>query len=374
MMTEPRAFVRRFAALVIAFLWVAALLVIAAAGAEWYLEAAKRSRYAARYGRIDAAYASFRVQHINPFYLFFFPLEAARRAAMGNDVCSVGPDGFRGPGPEAARGRKLAFVLGGSAAFGYDASSNDTTITGYLNRVQSDYHFVNAGVPSWNSSQEMIRLVHQILAHRPDLVIAYDGANDAAIVNRYERWGFDFPAGTPETFETLYSMVDDLRAGGAWLQIPESLLPRLTRELRTAWWEARSGRGQPRAEAIERAAAAYRHNLEVMNDVVSARGGRFIGIFQPIRSLHRGVPDAHRSRRRLPVYREFHALVTGRHRPAGEYHDFATYFDTLYAQVPSIDIDAGEDVGEDTVFLDDVHLFDPGNRLIALAIRRILAP
>ena len=59
-------------------------------------------------------------------------------------------------------------------------------------------------------------------------------------------------------------------------------------------------------------------------------------------------------------------------RPSGEYHDFATYFDTVYAQVPSIDIDAGEDIDDETVFVDDVHLFDNGNRLIAEAILGIL--
>jgi hypothetical protein len=363
---------RLFAIVAIVLTWVACVGFIVAVGTEWYLAARKGLRYAPEAGRLNAAYDPFRIQHLSPFYLFFFPFEPERRLAMGNAVCSIGVEGFRGPAPAAAGGKKLAFLLGGSAAFGHGASSNETTITGYLNQLQDEYHFVNAGVPSWNSTQEMYRLTHEILKYQPHLVIAYNGANDVGILSRYARWGLDYPPGTPESFETLYAMVDDVRSGGRWSQLFATVFPLLTRQLRSYHMRSRGDGTAVREDAIENAVAEYVYNVQVMHDITTARRGRFIGIFQPIRSLHAHVPDAQRNHERLPIYRTFHARVIGPRRPAVEYHDFATYFDSLYAEVPSIEMDRGDEITPDTVFLDDVHLSDNGNRAIAEKILGLL--
>ena len=137
-----------------------------------------------RLGRLERGYKPFIVHHLHPLYLFFFPLEPADRLAIGNAVCRIDADGFREPGPRHAAGRKLAFLLGRSSAFGHFASSDATTITSYLNGMQEKYFFVNAGAPAWNSTQELFRLAYQILDYQPALVITYDGANDGALVAR----------------------------------------------------------------------------------------------------------------------------------------------------------------------------------------------
>ena len=70
---------------------------------------------------------------------------------------------------------------------------------------------MNAAVPSWNSLQEFYRLACQILDYEPDLVITYDGSNDATLAYHYWQEGLDYPAGTPDSFDQLHALVDDIR-------------------------------------------------------------------------------------------------------------------------------------------------------------------
>jgi hypothetical protein len=130
----------------------------------------------------------------------------------------------------------LAFLLGGSAAFGQYASSDAATITGYLNRIQDKYFFVNAGVPGWNSTQEMFRLAFQILDYRPALVMTYDGANDATVLGtQYSKGLTTYPIGTPNDFEDLAALVDHTQAQSrknAVVRAQEYLLPEVTKFIR----------------------------------------------------------------------------------------------------------------------------------------------
>ena len=80
-----------------------------------------------------------------------------------------------------------------------------------LNALQDQYPFVNAGVPSWISSQEPVRLALELVAYKPAVVIAYDGFNDAATGADYARRGIKTPPGAPESFDELSSLVDDIR-------------------------------------------------------------------------------------------------------------------------------------------------------------------
>ena len=178
---------------------------------RWEWRQHKQQKAPSEYTRLFNAYYPFTVQHINPFYLFYFPFDAKSRSSLNNNVCSIDKDGFRGADFTKAKGRKLAFLLGGSAAFGHFSSSDNTTITGYLNDIQNRYYFVNAGVPSWNSFQELTRLSQQILGFSPALVVAYDGLNDAALMVDYWTKCLDYPAGTPESFDALAALVEDIR-------------------------------------------------------------------------------------------------------------------------------------------------------------------
>jgi lysophospholipase L1-like esterase len=392
---EPRnhesAFGRRFGQALISALWAATVLLIAAMLLEGFLKLRwdHRSNRAAVdstpvYTRVAKAYEPFAVQHINPFYLFFFPFDADRRRAINNATCSVDADGFRGDGPGSANGRRLAFVLGGSAAFGHYSTSDATTIPGCLNRLQSEFLFVNAGVPSWNSCQELGRLANQILDYSPDLVVVYDGGNDAAIAYDYWRMGLDYPAGTPESFDKLYALVGDIR--GDRLNLPrkplrERFFPRLTRSIRFHVFHERPDRAfKPASRAaaglpdsvIQAAAQRYVTNLKLMQAITQASGGRFIAIFQPIGNLHDSAPKHRQSNPATPFFGKFRGRVFSTPTTLGEHLDYSTLFNSLGGGVVWLGQAGHPDLDDDVIFIDGFHLSDRGNQLVAARILEYL--
>jgi hypothetical protein len=345
--------------------WLTLVGVIAAMSVEILLQYRVAIKLAyeprTRIGDLDRAYEPFIVQRLHPLYFFFFPLDPAERLAMGNAVVSTDRDGFREPGPARANGRPLAVLIGGSSAFGQYASSNEGTITSYLNRLQDDYFFVNAAVPSWNSSQALIRLVFQIADMKPALVINYDGANDAALLGHSSpRTGLTYPPGTPDSFKDLEMWVDDIRSD-RWLFRPPKLFPEIRHRLeKYLGTMAQDEEGEAiEEETFADAARHYLANQRRMALVTRTFGGRFISVFQPIASLHRNVP---------PLFREggeqssrFHRMVTAATDRSYEFHDLAMFFDGKFTSIP-----AGEPAGvEQPIFVDDVHLFDRGNEMVA---------
>lgn len=381
---------RRVGRLALVGVWLGFLGFLALLAAELFLRMAPEpATNKPVYDRLAAAYAAFAVQHINPHYLFFFPIDDATREEINNETCSVGPEGFRGPGPESAGGRKLAFMIGGSAVFGHFASSNSTTITGYLNEIQDEYFFVNAGVPSWNTTQEMYRLVYQLLDYQPSLIVAYDAANDLSIALDYFDKGLSFPPGTPESFDVLESLIDDIRGvprdASAGVPLYKRLLyrafPNVAPRVRTWVLGPRDGAQAPRApvpqELIRKTADKYVENIALMRDIAHARGARFVGVFQPVLWLHDntgGELSGYEGADDAGHYRTFRRLILeSRAELAPEYLDFSDVFDAHYDTISAFDRFGSSDVSEDAIFLDPVHLSDRGNEIVAREIRDYLA-
>jgi hypothetical protein len=82
-------------------------------------------------------------------------------------------------------------VLGGSTVMGEGAQRPSQNIIGMLRRGVREraltgpngrrVEFINAGVDAYNSAQEYLYFVSDLLRFKPDLVIVYDGWNDADI-------------------------------------------------------------------------------------------------------------------------------------------------------------------------------------------------
>ena len=77
------------------------------------------------------------------------------------------------------------FFLGGSTAFGYGSTSDDTAIPGYLQTMYDardlpfEVEVINAGIGSVASYTEYNMIKYRLLDMEPDLFIIYDGWNDA---------------------------------------------------------------------------------------------------------------------------------------------------------------------------------------------------
>jgi len=320
-----------------------------------------------RFHAIEQAYSQCDVLGLHPQYLFFFPRDLRERGALSNGVCSIDADGFRGLGPSHAGGRRLAFLLGGSAAFGAMASSDATTITGYLNRLQDQYFFVNAGVPSWTSTQEMVRVAFELLDYHPALIVAYDGANDASLIDGFGRRMPDQAVGMPEDFDHLSDLVDaadGMRSSRqALLSLLTRLFPALTDRVDYSRYLSarRTDRAQPLPEKLlQQSVARYLSNLTRMHDLTTAQGARFVAVFQPMAQLHRHFGPGETFFSLLTIER-FHRAAVDQAPENINFHDLGSVFDEDYARIPLMN----PDITDETVFVDPVHVSDRGNEVVA---------
>jgi len=337
------------------------------------------------------------VQHLHPYYIFSLPYNNALINKINNPVCSIDSNGFRGPGPEERGEKKLAFLLGGSAAFGLEATSNATTITGFLNEQQSRYFFVNAGVPGWNSMQELYRLLLQLLAYHPDLILVYDGHNDASISYKHAKSGHDYLEGTPDSYGALAAKVDDIRSQGKnifnldinyemlWSKLNSLCLPELRAYLSNMRGKnpqvvvnlhlqeelEKSGKldaaWKKKAEAT---AGNYVKNLSLMRTLTQERNIKIIFIFQPYLFAHQNKGQClqeyfHKYKsinaEKINFINKFHEIVINKAATLGRFYDFYTLFDQYYQDIPG-----------GKIFGDEVHLYDRGNEIVAREIIPLL--
>ena len=103
------------------------------------------------------------------------------------DTVTINSHGFRGE--ELGQGKMddeeyRIFVLGGSALYGIFATSDNTTIPGYLQEFYNEFttdrdvRVINAGVNGHESFAETYILKNKIIDLDPDLIIVFDGWND----------------------------------------------------------------------------------------------------------------------------------------------------------------------------------------------------
>ena len=96
--------------------------------------------------------------------------------------------GFRGQDLSAQKPDDIyrIFFLGGSTAFGYGSTSDDTAIPGYLQimydarNLPFEVEVINAGISGVTSYTEYNMVKDRLLDMEPDLFIIYDGWNDAS--------------------------------------------------------------------------------------------------------------------------------------------------------------------------------------------------
>ena len=100
---------------------------------------------------------------------------------------NINSDGFRGGEIIFSENQYKIFFLGGSTAFGSLSSSDETTIPGYVEKKLLDKGYdvkiVNGGIHSATTIDEFYMLENYFLKFKPDMVIMYDGYNDAGDFN-----------------------------------------------------------------------------------------------------------------------------------------------------------------------------------------------
>ena len=109
------------------------------------------------------------------------------------------------------------FMVGGSTMFGSGASSDETTISGILQKIfDSDISItqkievINVGMQGANSNVELDLIGEKLVTFSPDLVIVYDGLNDLrsdlAVSQIRENWKKMCEIGKENSFDVIISL------------------------------------------------------------------------------------------------------------------------------------------------------------------------
>ena len=105
------------------------------------------------------------------------------------------------------------FMLGGSTMFGHGATSDETTIPGFVqNYFQEDYNelkieVINGGIQGADSFDELKFIETKLLNYSPNMIVVYDGWNDLREQNLsteiYDNWRSMCDLGVQNNFEVI---------------------------------------------------------------------------------------------------------------------------------------------------------------------------
>ena len=105
---------------------------------------------------------------------------------QSSETININSHGFRGEefSETKAVGVYRIVMLGGSTMFGTGATSDNTTIPGYMNEIfeqrnsEMNIQIINAGIQAADSNSELNLIKNKLLKFSPDMIILYDGWND----------------------------------------------------------------------------------------------------------------------------------------------------------------------------------------------------
>ncbi len=272
-------------------------------------------------------------------------------------------------------GVRRVFVLGGSGAFGFLASSNQAVFTSLIEQqLRQDglkIEVINAGVPGFTSRQEFSLLSQKILDYQPDLIVVFNGFNDLMRDSNHDDSNFAL-----DSIEHLMSKVSNHT--NSWLL--ETLDYRLSQLFvikGIKFWLLKSGELPPAEGSysvsnysqlnqpeFQRRAAEYRRNLEHMAVLLKGYQIPLIIALQP--ELFNRKAQAY-GPQEVAFARWYEAQ-------APDYPTQATQGYALLAQsaqslkspgVDFVDLRLVFDQIQGEIFWDYVHFNDRGNQILA---------
>ena len=135
-----------------------------------------------------------------------------------DDAVNINSLGFRGGEFSKIKPDRTyrIFMLGGSPMFGYGATSDETTIPGFMQKFLNNEDFgfeievINSGVQGEGSDTELKLVKQKLITFSPDLIIIYDGWHDLRTNNDptklKENWETICEIGNENNFDTVISI------------------------------------------------------------------------------------------------------------------------------------------------------------------------
>ena len=294
-------------------------------------------------------YGSMRELELYPYLMFKL------RPNYKSSVVNVNSMGFRAPEiDEKGEGVYRIVIVGGSTAFGGMSTSDDKTFFNVLEKKLNEkvfpdkkYEIISAAVPSYNSMQELILIQTEVLKLEPDMVIIVDGFNDA--INYMMR---DNRPGYPDMFKNL----EKYTSTEAFLKMRLRKIRIIRKIMERMEEKERMNQSTYDPEVVE----FYGNNLDVICHLLKSYNIQPVIVFQP--AIFYKSPLSQPERTYLEWNKQLSQKVF-----VALYDDLATKAEFVAAKndVPYLDARYIYEGSGDTLFLDDCHLNDRAQEILA---------
>ena len=268
--------------------------------------------------------------------------------------------------------------FGGSTAFGAGAENDTSTISGILQSLlnrkcnKNSYNVINMGVGGSNQTQSIIWLIESLSFQDYDYVIFYDFVNESL-------------HGYRETYQTTLSQ-DEFPIRFLYHQnyiTPESQNNRLSDNIKSYLRRLYSFQifrlikhnlfdkrtinedtktNNPDSAIVNKVIANYSENMDVINAIGSGYGFHSAFFIQPTLFTKRTLSDFELTIPHLndKEYIEFEKMIykaaKQKLRTLENFYDITGVFDSI----------------DHTIYIDDHHISDKGNRIVAKSIYDLL--
>jgi hypothetical protein len=277
-----------------------------------------------------------------------------RRAPFHGETINVdGPYLQRRTVNSGASTNKKVYFFGGSTMWGHGSNDEGTIPSQFA--AATGIHAENFGEDGWVAHQSLMLLIQLLQAgHRPDVVVFYDGVNDARAKCRREL--------TPDAHEKEYEFNRILQDSTRTDSFSHFLAPvfTLARKINSELGLGqRDGsydchRNPQKSEVIAESLIA---DWRLAKQLVEAGGGKFVGILQPVVYFsHTRIDHLRLSAEEQLQYAAVYPLIRGKIAQSGEFHDL----------VSALDLD-------EYVYLDWCHVVPRGNLVLAKRIAELIA-
>jgi hypothetical protein len=257
---------------------------------------------------------------------------------------------------ECNSGRNVHF-FGGSTMWG-EGSDDQHTIPALFNQLNPGYQVFNHGQLAYNSRQELDALITMYSKNiKGDIVIFYDGVNDAAFLCPKEITQLPAHRLVPMYREKLYagkSAPFKELAAKLFLENTLKVIRKITAKpsVENSPYDCVSN-----PEKAEQIAEIMMKNWELAHEIVTNRGGKFIAILQPAAFV--GKPRTDHLKLDDDLGKNFKAIYTRLQEKIQERKHPWVY-----------DLSNSFDNGE-YIFIDFCHVSPNGNEIIAKKISDI---
>jgi hypothetical protein len=230
----------------------------------------------------DFAYAKKVFHDYNSVQHQYEPFVGWKTLPYKGETLLISSEGTRNvPPPAEGAKTKTVHFFGGSTMWG-EGSDDEHTIPALFNEKNPEFEVFNHGQLAYNSRQELDALISlYATGAKPDVVVFYDGVNDAAFLCPKEIKKLPAHRLVPMYRDKLYvgktAFVKDV-AGKIFI---ENILGVIRRANYKPTPENTPYDCVSNPAKAEQIAEMMIKNWEMANEIVTNRGGRFVAVLQP---------------------------------------------------------------------------------------------